>query len=165
MGDAFFCSCPVLPHQNLYWATALMTLLFRPSLTPPLSQVPCQWWRTFSWNMRQSAIERHCSLLTSILPRQFQHQAAFFTSCPNCCAALLGAVKQLPPSTPDMNAIQGQVKIFLPSHKLMEETSGGNYASGMLKAVTKQDYKVKSYRFLLLMGVGKHRKNIGNLNL
>lgn len=103
-----------------------MTLLFRPSLTPPLSQVPCQWWRTFSWNMRQSAIERHCSLLTSILPRQFQHQAAFFTSCPNCCAALLGAVKQLPPSTPDMNAIQGQVKIFLPSHKLMEETSGGN---------------------------------------
>ena len=47
----------------------------------------------------------------------------------------------------------------------MEETSGGNYASGMLKVVTKQDYKVKSYRFLLLMGVGKHRKNIGNLNL
>lgn len=103
-----------------------MTLLFRPSLTPRLSQVPCQWWRTFSWNMRQSAIERHCSLLTSILPRQFQHHAAFFTSCPNCCAALLGAVKQLPPSTPDMNAIQGQVKIFLPSQKLMEETSGGN---------------------------------------
>lgn len=76
--------------------------------------------------MRQRATERHCSLLTSVLPRQFQHHATFFTSCPNCRAALLWAVKQRPPSTPDMDAIQGQVKIFLPSHQLMEETSGRN---------------------------------------
>lgn len=62
--------------------------------------------------------------MTSIPSGQFQHGAAFFTSCPSCCAVLPWAVKQLPPSTLDLDAIQGQVKIFLPSHDLSEETSG-----------------------------------------
>lgn len=135
--------CPQLPGSQAQWGCILLLLSCpcspesilghsfndSPLWTlphPQLSQVPCQWWRTFSWNMRQSAIERRCSFLTSVLPQHFQHHAASFTSCPNCCVALLGAIKQLPPSTPDMDAIQGQVKIFLPSHKVVEETSGRN---------------------------------------
>ena len=42
---------------------------------------------------------------------------------PSSLPALI-AVKQLPPSTPDLDAIHGQVKMFLPSHNFLE--SGRN---------------------------------------
>lgn len=78
---------------------------------------------TIQVGRRVNSIWRSCNLLTSIPPWQFLCDTAFFTSCPNCCAVLPWAVKQLPPSTPDLNAIQGQVKIFLFSQRLLEESS------------------------------------------
>lgn len=124
--DGSSCPCPVLAPRYPCCVPALRTLLLKNH--PLLSQVPCPWRRTFSWGRRLSSIWRHRILLTSVPPQHLQRDAAFFTSCPNCRAVLLWSVKQLPPSTPDLDAIQGQVKIFLSSQKLSveEELSGRN---------------------------------------